>query len=96
MPYWFPVENREEPIKSVLSARPSVRATRIISETAPRIFPKPGTKLGVKNVRNVARSLFSDFCPFSRKPLIYAKKSHFWPFLAVFGTLRKIRSEDFP
>ena len=57
--FWFPVENREEPIKSVLCVCVSgVCATRIISETAPRIFPKPGMKLGVKNVRNVARPLF--------------------------------------
>ena len=26
LPYWFPVENREESIKSVLCVRPSVRA----------------------------------------------------------------------
>ena len=51
-----PVENREEPIKSVLCV--CVCPSRIISETVPRIFPKPGMKLGVKNVRNVARPLF--------------------------------------
>ena len=56
--FWFPVENREEPIESVLCVRPCAGATRIISETAPRIFPKPGTKLGVKNVRNIARPFF--------------------------------------
>ena len=77
------VENREGPIKSVLSVRVSVSRSRIISETAPRIFPKLGTKLWAKNVRNVARLLFSNFCPFSRKPLIYAKKSHFWQFLGL-------------
>ena len=60
-----------------------VCVSRIISEPAPRIFSKLGTKLGVKNVRNVAWTLFLDFCPFSRKPLIYAKKT---PFLAIFGS----------
>ena len=32
----------------------------------------------------------------NRGHTVFEKKSHFWPFLAVFGTLRKIRSEDFP
>ena len=80
--FWSPVENREGPIKSVLCG---VRPSRFISETAPRIFPKPGTKLGVKNVRNVARPLFRDFGPFFRKPLICAKKIHFWQFLGLCG-----------
>ena len=62
--FWFPVENREEPIKSVLSVRACVRVSRIISETAQRIFPKPGMKFGVKNVRNVARPLFEIFARF--------------------------------
>ena len=93
--YWFPVENREEPIKSVLSVRPCVRPTRIISETALRIFPKPGTKLGVKNVRNVARPLFLKFWPVLAKAADLCEKN---TFLAIFGSfwpLRKIRSEDF-
>ena len=37
----------------------------------------------VKSVRNVARPVFWDFCPFSRKLLICAKKIHFWQFLRL-------------
>ena len=74
-----------------------VCVSRIISETAPMIFPKLGTKLGVKNVRNVARQLVLDFCPFfSQKNAHLCEKSRFGQFLAVFGALRKIRSEHFP
>ena len=86
--FWFPVENREEPIKPVLC----VCVLRIISETAPRIFLKPGMKLGVKNVRNVARPVFLDFGPFWRKPLIYAQKK---PFLAIFGSFWAFEENPF-
>ena len=48
--------------------------SQIISKTAPRIFPKLGMKLGIKNVRNVARPLFCGFCSFSPKPLNCAEK----------------------
>ena len=53
--------------------RPSVRPEQIISETAPRIFPKFGMKLGVKNLRIVTRPLFLIYALFSRKPLICVK-----------------------
>ena len=57
--------------------------TRIISETAPRIFPKPGMKLGVKNVRNVARPLFLRFWPVLAKAADLCEKK---PFLAIFAS----------
>ena len=47
-------------------------------------FPKLGTKLGVKNVRNVARPLFWDFFPFSWKTLICANKNTFFSIFASF------------
>ena len=47
--------------------RPCVRAcvppTRIISETAPRIFPKSGMKLGVKKCQKRSTAAFFRFLP---------------------------------
>ena len=59
-----------------------VCATRIISETAPRIFPKPGMKLGVKNVRNVAQPLFQVFARFLENRSFVRKKKP-WQFLGL-------------
>ena len=58
-----------------------------ISKTAPIIFLKLGMKLGLNKAENIARPLFLFVCPFTRKPLIYAKKM---PFLAVLRLSEKM------
>jgi hypothetical protein len=83
VPGWKP----KETIESGLSVCAFVRAcVTVYLRNRSRFFPKLGTKLGVKNVRNIARQLFLYFSPFSRKALIYANLCHFRPFLAIFGT----------
>ena len=72
-----------------------VRLLRIISETTPRIFPKPDMKLGVKNVRNVARPLFFRFWPVLVKAADLCEKKHFWPFLAIFGSFWAFEENPF-
>jgi hypothetical protein len=57
-------------------------------------FSETCMKFGVKNVRNIARPLFWDFCPFFRKPLICANKRQ-WPFFAVFWDLVKNPFREF-
>ena len=66
-----------------------MRPTRIISETAPRIFPKLGTKLGVKIVRNIAWSFFEIFARFLENRSFVRKKYIFCHFLQFLGLCEK-------
>ena len=81
--------------KSSDNARPvslCVCLWRSISETAPRIFPKPGTKLGVKKCKKRSTAAFFEiFACFLENRSFVRKKNIFGSFWA----LRKIRSEDF-
>ena len=49
--FWFPVENREEPIKSVLCVCPCVRHR--LSQKPPEDFSETWHEVGDRNVRNV-------------------------------------------
>ena len=85
--FWSPVENRERPIKSVLSVCPSVcLSVTDYLRNAPRIFPKLGTKLKCKKRSTPA---FFRFLPvFSKKHSFMRKKAifcHFWQFLGLCG-----------
>ena len=91
--FWFPVENREEPIKSVLSVLPCVtdylrNRSEDLSETRHEV--------GGQKCKKPRTAAFLRFWPVLAKAAdLCEKKPLFWPFLAVFGPLRKIRSEDF-
>ena len=59
-------------------------------------FSETRHEVGGKKCKKRSTATFLIFWPVLAKAAdLCEKKSHFWPFLAVFGTLRKIRSEDF-
>ena len=66
-----------------------------ISITVPRIFLKFGTKLGVKNVKKIARPDFSKKIAFWPKSAKSAKNGQKMQKTEVFDTLPKNASEDF-
>ena len=84
MDFWFPVENREEPIKSVLSVCVSVRVSvtdylRNRSED----FSETRHEVGGKKCKKRSTAVFFRFLPvFSKTAHLCEKK----PFLASFGS----------
>ena len=95
--FWSPVENREEPIKSVLCVCPSVRVSvtdylRNRSED----FSETWHEVGGKKCKKRSTAAFFEIYARFLENRSFVRKKHFWPFSPVFGTLRKIRSEDFP
>ena len=63
--------------------------TQLILQTAPRIFPKLGIKLGDNKVKKIPEPIFWEkfsFCPNLAK---CAEKWPFRPEISVFGTLQK-------
>ena len=75
--------------------RTYVRASRHISKTAPRIFPKFGIKLGLNRASNVTRPLFWILASFYRKSLSFGEIYQNWRHFGVFETLRKNSSDNF-
>ena len=91
--FWFPVENREEPIKSVLCGV-RVCVTDYLRNRS-EDFSETRHEVGGQKCKKRSTAAFLRFWPVLAKAADFIEKKNFWPFLAVFGPLRKIRSEDF-
>ena len=89
--YWFPVENREEPIKSLMCVClcVCVSVTDYLRNRSDD-FSKTWHEVGGKKCMKRSTDPFLRFLPVFSKNAHLCEKIHFWPFLAVFGTLRKI------
>ena len=88
--FWFPVENREEPINSVLSVRPSVRPSVRASVThylrnRSEDFSETRHKVGGKKCQKRSTAGFLRFWPVFSKTAHLCEKKHFWQFLGLCG-----------
>ena len=82
--YWFPVENREEPIKSVLSVRACVRpsVTHYLRNRS-EDFSETRHKVGGKKCHKRSTAAFFRFWPVFSKNRSFIRKN---TFLAIFGS----------
>ena len=82
--FWYPVENREEPIKSVLSVRPSMRPSEThYLRNRSEDFSETRHEVGGKKCQKSSTAAFLRSWPVLAKAADLCEKK---PFLAIFGS----------